>query len=857
MPAFSIDEGVSRTLARDRARLVSNVRYKLSIELRKRAARMPGHIAIQFELAATPADPLPLDFRDLDSTGKVIEGSARGIKVNGSAAEPARSNGHILIPGKLLHRGANQIEMDFDSAIAEANRAVTRYIDSEDGSEYLYTLFVPMDASLAFPCFDQPDLKARFTLEVTLPSDWIVVSNNPPNHTIMIGGFAQRWFPETRPISTYLFAFAAGPFERLEAQSDKTPLALYVRRSMMARAKEEWPALASVMRQGMARMVTFFDQPFPFEKYDEVVLPGFAYGGMEHAGATFLNEDVVLFKSAPTINDRNRRELTMLHEMAHQWFGDLVTMRWFDDLWLKEGFAQYMAYQTQAELGDPETVWKRFYESIKPVAYQIDGTHGTTPIYQQIPNLKDAKSAYGAIVYQKAPSLLHLLAFDIGEVNFRQGVRTVLREHAYANAEWSDLIEAFSRASGKNLTPWANAWVQQRGMPQIEIAWACDSNQRISSFELSQKDALDEGHLWPIRTQILFGYADGEPVVLTAALDAAKALVPEAIGKNCPAYVFGNNEDHAYGRFLLDERSRAAITLELPRIANPFQRTLLWGAVWDSVRESRMPPLDYAELALRLLPSEKDAELAISILGHLRTTYTSYLSEPQRAAFAVRLEDLLTGQMTEASSTDLRISNFRALVAVGTTGRARGVLKDLFAGRTTIPDVPLKQRDRWNIIAALTALNDAAGPEYLTAERQRDQTEDGRKYAYVAGAGLPQPENKRKYFAEYLAPGGVPEDWVTASLPVFNYWNQTALTLGYVKPALDALPQMKRERKIFFVLNWLDSFVENQDSPEALKAVDDFLAGTSADPDLRLKILEARDELARTVRIRSLTVAAQ
>ena len=857
MPAFSIDEGVSRTLARERARLISNVRYQLQLELTPRAPRIYGHIDILFDLAARPGDPLPIDFRDLDGQGKVVDGAALGITVNDSAAEPERSNGHILIPARLLHLGPNHIEMDFDSAIAEANRAVTRYVDSEDGSEYLYTLFVPMDASLAFPCFDQPDLKARFTLDVTAPRDWEVISNGADEVSQTMGDVRHTLFRETKPISTYLFAFAAGPFAQLGAPADNTPLSLYVRRSMLARAREEWLPLAAVMRQGMARMTSFFAQPFPFEKYDEVLIPGLAYGGMEHAGATFLNEDVVLFKTAPTVNDRNRRELTMLHELAHQWFGDLVTMRWFDDLWLKEGFAQYMAYQTQAELGDPATVWKRFYESIKPLAYQIDGTHGTTPIYQQIPNLEDAKSAYGAIVYQKAPSLLRLLAFDIGDNHFREGVRIFLREHAYANAEWNDLIAAFSRASGQNLTTWANAWVRQRGMPQVEIAWACDAEQHISSFEISQKDVLDEGHLWPIRTQVLLGYANGMPDRLTAVLEGTKAAVPEAIGKSCPAYVFGNDEDHAYGRFLPDDRSRAAIVGLLPRIADPFQRTLLWGAVWDSVRESRMAPSEYAELSLRLLPAEKDAELAISILGHLRTTYTSYLADAQRSAFAERVEALLIEQMAGAPTVDLRISNFRALVAVGTTSRARSILKDLLAGRTTIPGVPLKQRDRWNIIAALTALHDGTGPELLASEREHDQTEDGRKYAYVAGAGVPQPENKKKYFAEYVAPGGVPEDWVTASLPMFNYWNQTALTIDYVKPALEALPQMKRARKIFLVLNWLDSFVENRDSAAALKTVDDFLERNGADPDLRLKILEARDELARTVRIRSLTLAAR
>jgi aminopeptidase N len=334
MPAFCVDEGVSRELARERALEVSNVRYQISVGLGAHAARMPGHVAIEFDLAKVP-DPLVLDFRG--------DGAAHGLRVNGSAEEVRKSHGHILISGKDLRQGHNRIELDFDSGIAEANRAVTRYVDTTDGSEYLYTLFVPMDASLAFPCFDQPDLKARFTLIVGAPSDWAVVSNTPILVHNIVGGFGSILFEETKPISTYLFAFAAGPFQVLEHAG----LKLYVRKSMVARAKEEWPTVADLTRKGMERMTSFFAQPFPFPKYDQVLIPGFPYGGMEHAGATFFNEDVVLFRTVPTVSDTNRRAETVLHELAHQWFGDLVTMRWFDDLWLKEGFAQYMAYHTK------------------------------------------------------------------------------------------------------------------------------------------------------------------------------------------------------------------------------------------------------------------------------------------------------------------------------------------------------------------------------------------------------------------------------------------------------------------------------------------------------------------------------
>ena len=601
----------------------------------------------------------------------------------------------------------------------------------------------------------------------------------------------------------------------------------------------------------MELMSDYFDQPFPFPKYDEVLIPGFPYGGMEHAGATFLNEDTILFRTVPTVNDINRRAITVIHELAHQWFGDLVTMRWFDDLWLKEGFAQYMAYHTLAEIEPADEVWKRFYESIKPAAYRIDGTHGTTPIYQQIVNLKDAKSAYGAIVYQKAPSLLKLLAFNIGEDHFRDGVRIFLREHAYANAEWKDLIGAFSRASKTDLAPWAKLWVEQRGMPQVEVNWSC-ANGKVSSFEITQKDVLGEGHTWPIRTQILLASANGGADRVMANLTGASARVEGAIGKACPIWVFANDGDNAYGRFLLDAKSQAAVVERIGSISSPFERTLLWGALWDGMRESRLAPTEYLTLATRLLPAEKDPELALSIMGRLAATYTTYIDSAAQTKLAGSFDDFLIRGITESPSTDLRISYFRTLYSAGTSDQARAAMHGLLDGKITFPDVPLKQRDRWNLVAALVALGDPGGGKLLAAERQRDQTEDGRKYAWVSGAGVPNTENKKEYFASYLGSSGTGGlRSAGCSLPQFNRWNQTRLSLPYLKSALDALPQMKRDRKIFFVLNWLESFVEGQDSAAALKTVDNFLSANQSDPDLKLKVLEVRDELARTVRIRS------
>jgi aminopeptidase N len=384
-------------------------------------------------------------------------------------------------------------------------------------------------------------------------------------------------------------------------------------------------------------------------------------------------------------------------------------------------------------------------------------------------------------------------------------------------------------------------------MPEVTVRWSCDAQNRVAEFEVAQSDALGEGHAWPIETQVLLGYKNDPGTKVKVAFNTAKAAVPGAVGKSCPDYVFGNDEDHGYGRFLLDERSQGGVVADLAAVKDP----LLWGALWDSVRESKMAPVAYVELVVRSLPGETDLDLTQTLLGRMRSAYVSYLSDAQRKREAAGVEALLIDRMKHAASADLRITYYRAFVAAAAGPAALGELKDLLSGKDSSEGVPLKQRDRWTMISALMRQSDPDAAGLLEAESAKDGSDDGRKSAYAAKAAAATAENKAKYFDDYLKNKEVPEDWVTASLADFNAWNQPGLTLPYLKPALEALPQMKRERKIFFVNGWLNSFVGAQKSPEALRVVNGFLESPAIDPDLRLKIVEVKDELERTVRIRA------
>jgi len=829
--------GIPRQLARDRAARVSNVRYRLSFDLAPHAPTTSGSEQLQFTLRGT--GPLLLDFRD---------GSITKISLNGAKLSPALDNGHVELPSAGLHTGENTVEIDFVSNVAPAGKPITRFEDRDDGSEYIYTLFVPMDASMAFPCFDQPDIKGRFQLTLLAPDAWTVISNTPVKESSALQDQRRRTlFGETHPISTYLFAFAAGPFEKIH----NTPglPGLYVRKSQAKRAEPEAPEVQQIAADGIKYLSSYFAQPFPFPKYDMVLIPGFAYGGMEHAGSTFLREESVLFRTAPTHIDLLGRDILVLHELTHQWFGDLVTMRWFDDLWLKEGFAQYMAYQSLASLKPNEQIWKRFYESIKPAAYEIDSTQGTTPIYQDIPNLKDAKSAYGAIVYSKAPGVLKQLSFVLGPEHFRDGLRVYLKQHAYSNAQWSDLVHAFEQVSGKHLDHWADMWIRHRGMPQVDVSWSC-SSQRLSHLSLSQHDVLGTDSIWPVATEVLLGFPGGRSDRLRVDLETRSASVPIKTGTVCPQFVFANDQDYAYGRFLLDSRSQRDALAHLGGVHDIFLRTLLWGSLWDSVREADLDPREYLALSAKLLPAETDLSLLQNILGSSAMALHRYVSDSERTQILPQFETMAADQMVQSPTRDLRILWFRGLRSIAETPAGLAKLKALLSGRLSVPDVQLRPLDRWTMITALIAFNDQEAPALYEAERQRDPGGDGQKYAYVARAARPDGQEKQKYFDEYLHDPSREEDWIEQSLRAFNYWNQSDLTLPYLKPALEALPQIKRDRKIFFLVDWLNAFIDGQNSPAADEEVHDYLRTASLDPDLRLKILQAVDELDRTVKIR-------
>jgi aminopeptidase N len=850
--AAPIEPGVAHELAVARAARVSDIRYRLSFTVKEHESAVAGSETVTFE--SKTAGELPIDYRD---------GVIQSATLNGQPIAQELINGHLNLPAVA---GLNTVTIAFISNAAPTGKAISRYEDKDDGNEYFYTLFVPMDASMAFPCFDQPDLKGKFTLDLEHPAGWTVIGNTAS----IAADDRHARFAETRPISTYLFAFAAGPFSAVHAKSAGEPT-LYVRKSQLARAEEEAPQVQQMAARGIAYLSDYFAQPFPFPKYDLVLIPGFPFGGMEHAGETFLNEDGVLFRSTPTQSDYFRRNILVLHETCHQWFGDMVTMRWFDDLWLKEGFAQYMAYKALEQLDPASNPWKHFYEDIKPLAYGIDETQGTTPIFQNIANLKDAKSAYGAIVYEKAPAVLKQLNYFLDEDNFRQGLRLYLKEHAYANAEWADLVRAFETASDQaghhvDVQAWAKSWITRRGMPEVTVDYSCNDG-KINAFTIQQRDVLDDGFVWPMANEIvLISSVPNARETMKVQWNGSAFPVSSALGKPCPNLVFANEGDYGYGRFLLDPSSESfaaslfdpasphkanpSLLANVSDQAAPLRRTMLWGALWDYVHVAKAPPRGYVELALKSLPAETDESLARIQGARVAVALHSYLHEDGRQSAVPRAESVIADRMLKAPTLGLRIVNFRTFRSIAETPAGLQQVKDLLSGKLVVPGLTLKRLDRWELTGHLIAMGDPQADAILTEEKARDHSGEGQKYAYAAQAGTPTAGSKARYFDEYLHSQTIQEDWVSESLRPFNYWKQTGLTGPYLIQALNELPDIKQHRKIFFLMAWLEAFIEGQNSAEAQAVVQGWLDSEKIDPDLRLKVLEVFDSLERTVLIR-------
>ncbi|MCC7548980.1 MAG: ERAP1-like C-terminal domain-containing protein [Burkholderiales bacterium] len=575
-----------------------------------------------------------------------------------------------------------------------------------------------------------------------------------------------------------------------------------------------------------------------------MLLPEFAYAGMEHAGASFLREDSVLFVAEPGQEDLLRRAQLIFHEAAHQWFGDLVTMRWFDDLWLKEGFASLMAHEAACALL-PEIDARIAWHRSKELAYETDATEGTTPVRRPLANLALAKSTYGNVVYHKAPAVLQLAESLLGEQVFREAIRTFLARHAWAVVDWTDLVGALERASERSLREWAGDWILQAGMPCIECVWHTDAAGRIASLALVQtaarpgSDGAAAG--WSQRLAVALGSGPRVTRTIEAVSIPGTLRLDDAAGLPAPDWVFANAGDCGYGWFALDARSRVFMLLHLPDIEDGFLRALLWDALWQAVRDAEVAPRAWIDTALRGLRRERDALTVAALLGALQRALRWYVDDAGRDAVQPRVESVLRETMLTQDTAALRIASFRAYASVVRSARGRDDCVALLEGDLAIPQVGLRTADRFRLVRALLALGDGRGETWLD-RLAREGGDDARRMALAAAAARPDAASKAAVFARLLD-SALPERWVEEAAAAFNVVEHEAATLAHLEPALRSLPRLVRERRIFFV--------GGQRSAAACAVVERALREAALPDALQRKLLEAHDALARCARIRA------
>jgi aminopeptidase N len=841
--------GVSAALAARRRVQIADVRYDLGIDVTRRDTAA-GRVAVTFT-SKVPGDVV-LDFRGLAVDSLVVNGLTKDVS-------SARWNGaHLVIDSTLILSGQNRVEIGFRSPIAPAGASIIRTHDATDNSDYLYTLLVPSDANLLFPCFDQPDLKARVTLTLITPAGWNALANGERFTKVTTGAAVLHRFAETKPLSTYLIAFAAGPWKVETRQlpisegSAAVPVSMFTRAS---RAKEaESDSLIQMNARALRWLGTWFGVPYAFDKYEFLLAPAFPFGGMEHPGAVFYNEESFIYRERPTTTQLLGRQATTFHEVAHQWFGDYFTMRWFDDLWLKEGFATYMAAKMQADLTPQANAWKTFYLRNKPIAYGTDATAGTTPVWQELGNLDQAKSNYGPIVYNKAPGILRQLDYLVGDAAFKQGVQRFLRDHAYGNATWRELLASIGSAAGRDLTSWGAQWILRPGMPIVEQKLIV-RNGKIASLTLTQRPAqpsVSGAGPWPIKMQVLLAYADGRTERLPVEIRTTSLEVTAARDRPAPAFVFANDGDYGYALVLPDSASVTWLEHHIGTVRDDFLRAMLWGSLWDLVREARLAPERFAALALREIPREADEQLSGALVGRLGTALTRYASAAVRDSMLPRVDAMLLAGAGDTSRVYGTRKNFLdASIGLARSDSALRRISRWLDGDSAM-GLPLRAPTRWAIVTRLVSRGTGDSEVRLAAETRRDSTNEGRRLAFVANAARPVAANKQVMFTRWFADSSLNEEWVTSSLRSFNDPEHAGLTRRFLEPSLDTLPWIQKNRRIFFLGSWLGAVFGGQASAESLKAIDIWLSSRPSLPaDLRQKILQSRDELERTVAIRS------
>jgi len=840
-------ENLTRAEAQVRKSLIAVASYDITLDLMQGAETFLSTTTVKF--SAVPGSSTFID---------AVTTTVRSVTLNGSELDPAAVSDGVRIRLDAL-AADNVLTVVADARYTNTGEGLHRFVDPVDDEVYLYTQFEVPDSRRVFAVFEQPDLKATFRFTVTAPSAWEIVSNSPTPDADDRGDGSSTWsFDPTPILSSYVTALIAGPYAVIRSELTSSsgrviPLGIFSRKSLSEFVDSDY--IFEKTRQGFEYFEEKFDYPYPFAKYDQLFVPEFNAGAMENAGAITFTETYI-FRSKVTDAIKERRVVTITHELAHMWFGDLVTMKWWNDLWLNESFAEWASTMATANATEWTEAWTTFQAMEKSWAYRQDQLPSTHPVVATINDLEDVQVNFDGITYAKGGSVLKQLVAWVGEDAFFAGVAAYFKKHEFGNTELSDLLNELELTSGRSLAEWSQKWLETAGVNTLKPRIETDAAGVITAFAVEQSAVPEYPTIRPHRLAIgFYDFVDGALIRTHREeldVDGVSTAVPTLVGKPKPALVLLNDDDLAYAKIRLDEDSLAVAIKHLKDIKNPLARSLAWGAAWDATRDGESPASDYVRLVLGNIATETESTTIRTTLGQLSTVARVYVAPAKRAETITAVGDaLLALARGAAAGTDAQFQFVKFFAGIASTSEHIAALRGLIDGSSPLPGLEIDTDLGWELLEGLV-LAGAAGEPEIAAALAKDNTSNGQQTASRARATVPTAGAKRAAFDSLVDTPDLPNAIVRQVTLGYLHTNDPASLGSLIDPYFAELNNIWQTRSYkiaeYLITGLYPSPLASHSLVEATKA---WLAENAAVPALRRMVIESLAGVERSLDVQS------
>jgi aminopeptidase N len=838
---------LTRDEARRRAQLIQTPLYDISLDLTQDSDTFTCEATIHF-LCQEPGAESFIDF---------LAPAVDSCELNGEEVARDAFDGARIRLNNL--RDANELHVIGTGAYQNIGAGLCKFKDPVDQRTYLHSQFETFDAHRMYPCFDQPDLKATFTFTVLAPSDWVVVSNNPGQAQPVAGREnIKRWtFGATPKMSSYLTAIVAGPFHGVRDRHGDIDLGIFCRQSLAQYLDPD--EIFTVTKQGLDFYGQAYKYPYPFQKYDQLFVPEFSAGAMENIGCVTFNE-AMIFRSKVTEAAREDRANAILHEMAHMWFGDLVTMRWWDDLWLNESFATFMSVFCQVNATRFKNGWVTFADQYKTGARRQDQLPTTHPIAADIPDIESVYLNFDAITYNKGACVLRQLVAYVGEETFLRGVQRYVKQRQYSNATLSDFLSDIESGSGRDLKAWSKLWLETAGLNTLRPL-PTSKNGTMSSLTIQQEAPPEFPTIRPHRLALGLYDKNEQGLLLRKRieLDVAEDRTPvdDVAGEPRPDLLLVNDQDLTYAKIRLDERSLDTASGHLAELTDPLARAITWAALWDMLRDGELAARRYVPLILQNIHGETDIGVVQALLGQASSAIWVY-GDPANAPTALQtLADHALRALDQAPpGSDLQLTWAHTFINAARSREHLSIVRGLLDGIKAFTGLTVDTDVRWAIVSALAGLGEDDG--LIDAELQRDPTDQGHRHAAAAQAARPTAEAKERTWAALMEDTKIPLATMRAMMGGFWRFDQRRLVEPYAPRYFDALPNVWKERDIDVALAFgRQMFPAVVVGEQTIGMTDDYLSKDSVPGPIRRILLEGKDNMQRAIRGRAVDAAAE